>query len=167
VSRHTNLPSALLADIAYRRGEETEFFAPGDHAGTPYRTLPARKKPLVQLGSDYYAVDPCFTRDAGYRALLFNLLQRKPDYKVAFNERQKVMSEAAFADILSAQLPGAKVLQEVYYKDPASKQWSENDTLILIEDMLFLVEAKAGAAATIASPALETSVGTPNRCRTW
>ncbi|PAP96633.1 SEC-C metal-binding domain-containing protein [Mesorhizobium wenxiniae] len=155
VSRHTNLPSVLLADLAYQRGEEKEFFAPGDHAGTPYRTLPARKKPLIQLGSDYYAVDPCFTRDAGYRALLFNLLQRKPDYKAAFNERQKMMSEAAFADILNAQLPGAKVLQEVYYKDPASKQWSENDTLILIEDVLFLVEAKAGAAATIASPALD------------
>ncbi|MFL9982244.1 YecA family protein [Paraburkholderia sediminicola] len=155
VSRHTKLPPTLLADLAYRRGEETEFFAAGDFAGTPYRTLPARKKPLIQLGSDYYAVDPCFTRDAGYRALLYNLLQRKPDYKKTFEDRQKTMSEAAFADILAAQLPGATVFQEVYYKDPASKQWSENDTLILVDDVLFLVEAKAGAAATIASPALD------------
>lgn len=157
VSRHTKLPQVLLADLAYSRGEETEFFAAGDFAGTPYRTLPARKKPLVQLGSDYYAVDPCFARDAGYRALLFNLLQRKPDYKKTFEDRQKLMSEAAFADILSAQLPGAKVLQEVYYKDPATKQWSENDTLVLIDDVLILIEAKAGAAATIASPALDFS----------
>lgn len=65
------------------------------------------------------------------------------------------MSEAAFADILAVQLPGATVFQEVYYKDTTSKQWSENDTLILVDDMLFLVEAKAGAAATIASPALD------------
>jgi hypothetical protein len=155
VSRHTKLPPTLLADLAYRRGEETEFFAAGDFAGTPYRTLPARKKPLIQLGSGYYAVDPCFTRDAGYRALLYNLLQRKPDYKKTFEYRQKTMSEAAFADILAAQLPSATVFQEVYYKDPASKQWSENDTLILVDDVLFLVEAKAGAAATIASPALD------------
>lgn len=155
VSRHTKLPPTLLADLAYRRGEETEFFAVGDFSGTPYRTLPARKKPLIQLGSDYYAIDPCFTRDAGYRALLYNLLQRKPEYKKAFENRQKLMSEAAFADILAAQFPGASVLQEVYYKDPASKQWSENDTLILVDDVLFLVEAKAGAAATIASPALD------------
>lgn len=154
VSRHTKLPPTLLADLAYQRGEETEFFAAGDFAGTPYRTLPARKKPLIQLGSDYYAVDPCFARDAGYRALLYNLIQRKPDYKKTFEDLQKTMSEAAFADILAAQLPGATVLQEIYYKDPASKQWSENDTLILIDDVLFLVEAKAGAAATIASPAL-------------
>lgn len=155
VSRHTNLPPTLLADLAYQRGEETEFFSAGDFAGTPYRTLPARKKPLIQLGSDYYAIDPCFTRDAGYRALLYNLLQRKPDYKKTFEGRQKTMSEVAFADILAAQLPGAAVFQEVYYKDPASKQWSENDTLILVDDVLFLVEAKAGAAATIASPALD------------
>jgi len=155
MSRHTKLPPTLLADLAYQRGEETEFFAAGDFAGTPYRTLPARKKPLIQLGADYYAVDPCFIRDSGYRALLYNLLQRKPDYKKTFENHQKTMSEAAFADILSAQLPGATVLQEIYYKDPASKQWSESDTLILIDDVLFLVEAKAGAAATIASPALD------------
>jgi len=155
VSRHTKLPPMVLADLAYQRGEETEFFAPGDFTGTPFRTLPARKKPLIQLGSDYYAVDPCFTRDAGYRALLYNLLQRKPEYKKAFEIRQKTMSEAAFADILNSQLPGAVVFQEIYYKDPANNQWSENDTLILIDDMLLLVEAKAGAAATIASPALD------------
>jgi SEC-C motif len=155
VSRHTNLPQQLLADLAYERGEDTEFFALGDYAGTPYRTLPARKKPLIKLGSGYYAVDPCFTRDAGYRALLYNLLQRKPDYKKGFEERQKRMSEGAFSDILAAQLPGATVYQEVYYKDPATKQWSESDTLVLIDDVLFLVEAKAGAAATIASPALD------------
>ena len=105
VSRHTKLPPTLLADLAYRRGEETEFFAAGDFVGTPYRTLPARKKPLIQLGSDYYAIDPCFTRDAGYRALLYNLLQRKPEYKKTFEHRQKTMSEAAFADILATQLP--------------------------------------------------------------
>ncbi|AVD81540.1 preprotein translocase subunit SecA [Pseudomonas sp. SWI6] len=155
VSLHTKLPAALLADLSYRRGEETEFFAAGDFAGTPYRTLPVRKKPLIQLESDYYAVDPCFIRDAGYRALLHNLLQRKPDYKKTFENRQKVMSEAAFADILAPQLPSARIFQEVYYKNPASNKWSENDTLILVDDVLFLVEAKAGAAATIASPALD------------
>ena len=29
ISRHTKLPSNLLADLAYQRGEETEFFAKG------------------------------------------------------------------------------------------------------------------------------------------
>lgn len=155
VSRHSKLPPALLADLAYQRGEDTDFFADDEFMGTPFRTLPSRKKPLIKLDADYYAVDPCFIRDAGYRALLFNLLQRKPDYNELFKERQKLMSEAAFHDILSEQLPNAVVYQEVYYKDPVTKHWSENDTLILIEDVLYLVEAKAGAAATISSPAVD------------
>jgi hypothetical protein len=155
VSRHTKLPPDLLADLAYQRGEETDFYAEGDFAGTPFRTLPARKKPLIKLGPDYFAVDPCFTRDAGYRALLFNLLQRKPDYKKSFEDRQKMMSEEAFPAILTDQLSGAIVYQEVYYKDPVTNQWSENDTLVLIDDVLYLIEAKAGAAATIASPELD------------
>ena len=155
VSRHTKLPSELLADLAYQRGEELDFFSEGDFAGTPYRTLPARKKPLIKLGADYHAIDPCFTRDAGYRSLLFNLLQKKPNYKELFKERQKVMSEAAFPEILAEQLTGAVVYKEVYYKDPKTRQWAENDTLVLIDDVLYLVEAKAGAAATIASPELD------------
>lgn len=155
VSLHTNLPDKLLADLAYERGEDTDFFAAGDFSGTPYRTLPARKKPLIKLDAGYYAVDPCFMRDAGYRALLHNLLQRKPEYKKEFAERQKTMSEGAFYDILSAQFPTANVYQEIYYKDPETNQWSENDTLILMDDVLFLIEAKAGAAATIASPATD------------
>ncbi|WP_241722911.1 YecA family protein [Raoultella sp. HC6] len=155
VSLHTNLPDKLLADLAYERGEDTDFFAAGDFSGTPYRTLPARKKPLIKLDAGYYAVDPCFMRDAGYRALLHNLLQRKPEYKKEFEERQKTMSEGAFYDILRAQFPTANVYQEIYYKDPETNQWSENDTLILMDDVLFLIEAKAGAAATIASPATD------------
>lgn len=154
-SRHTRLPPKLMADLAYQRGEETEFFAPGEFTGTPYRTLPARKKPLIKLEEDFYAIDPCFIRDTGYRALLFSLRQRKPDYQRIFEEKQKKMSEAAFADILAAQLPGAKIFQEVFYKDPANKQWVENDMLILIDDVLLLIEAKAGTAATIASPMLD------------
>lgn len=155
VSRHTKLPSEFLADLAYQRGEDIDFFSDGEYSGTPYRTLPARKKPLIKLDEDYFAVDPCFIRDAGYRSLLFNLLQKRPDYKETFKERQKVMSEAAFPDILAEQLAGAIVYHEVYYKDPKTKQWAENDTLVLIDDVLYLVEAKAGAAATIASPELD------------
>lgn len=153
LSRHTNLPDTLLADLAYERGDDTEFFAPGDYAGTPFRTLPARKKPLIKLDAGYYAIDPCFFRDAGYRSLLFNLLERCPDYREEFKERQKLMSEAAFADILQQQLAGSTVFREVFYKDRTTKQWCENDALILLDDVLYLVEAKAGAAATIASPA--------------
>lgn len=97
VYRSANDETYSLCFLTYRRGEETEFFAASDYSGTPYRTLSVRKKPLIQLGSDYYAVDLCFIRDAGYPALLYNPLRGEPDYKKTFEDRQKKMSEDAFA----------------------------------------------------------------------
>lgn len=155
MSWSSGLPEALLADLAYRRGEDQEFFAPGEYRGTPLRTLPARKKPLITLESGQYAPDPCFIRDAGYRALLWNLLRRAPEYKAEFKDRQQSMSESAFVDILGPQLAGAQVFRNVWYKDVQNRQWVENDLLVLLDDALILVEAKAGAAASIASPALD------------
>lgn len=155
LSKHTKLPPSLLEALAYERGENIEFFAPGPLSGTPLRTLPARVKPLVKLGGDYFATDPSFVRDSGYRAILWNLLERAPDYQDEFGRRQKEMSEAAFPRILSQQLAGARVHNEIWYKNPNSGQWVENDMLIRLDDVLILVEAKAGAAATIASPAVD------------
>ncbi len=155
LSKHTKLPPSLLEALAFERGGNVEFFAPGPLSGTPLRTLPARVKPLVKIDNDYFATDPSFVRDTGYRAILWNLLDRVPAYKDEFNRRQKEMSEAAFPRILSEQMAGARVHNEIWYKDPSSGQWVENDTLIRLDDVLILVEAKAGAAATIASPAVD------------
>lgn len=153
VSRHSSLPPLLLDDLSYAPAEETEFFAPGPYSGTPLRTLPARKKPFIKLEGEHYLTDPSFARDSAYRAILFNLTQREPAYSDEFRGRQKEMSEAAFPSIFSKQLTGAKVFHEVWYRE--SGNWFENDTLVLLDDVLILVEAKAGAAATIASPAAD------------
>lgn len=155
VSRHTNLPTKLLDDLAFKHGEETEFFATGDFSGTPFRTLPVRKKPFIKIDTEYYSLDPYFARDSGYRALLHSLLQQRPEYKQQFEVIQKNMSEGAFTEILGALLPAAHVYREIYYKDPTTKNWAENDTLVIVDDVLYLIEAKAGAAATIVSPVLD------------
>lgn len=151
VSRHTHLPALLLDDLSYAIAEETDFFAPGPYCGTPFRTLPARKKPFIRLDGDHYLTDPSFARDAAYRAILYSLLGRDPEYADEFKRRQKYWSESALVCIFKHQLQGAKVFHEVYYR--CEGNWVENDTLILIDGVLVLVEAKSGAAATIASPA--------------
>lgn len=151
VRRHTALPSTLLDDLSYDVAEETEFFAAGPYAGTPFRTLPARKKPLIKLDGEPYLTDPSFARDAAYRAILHNLLLRDPVYADEFKQGQKQWSESAFVNVFQSQLDGAQVLNEAYYRHDGN--WYENDTLVLLDGVLLLIEAKAGAAATIASPA--------------
>jgi len=147
LSRHTKLPATFLEDLSFRRGENTEFFAPGPFCGTPLRTLPARIKPLVQLDDGFYATDPFWVRDAAYRAVQRGLVTRLPEYREEWNRRQKTLTEDAFPRIFKNQLEGASVLTEVWYRDPATGQWAENDTLILLDDVLLQVEAKAGIGA--------------------
>ncbi|UST96763.1 YecA family protein [Pseudomonas siliginis] len=148
---HTKLPDILLDDLSYELAEETEFYAPGDYSGTPFRTLPARKKPLIKLDGAHYLTDPSFARDAAYRAILYNLLVRDPEYSEKFKQNQKEWSESSFVKIFGRQLKGAKILNEVYYR--RSGKWFENDTLVMLDGVLAVIEAKSGAAATIASPA--------------
>ena len=154
VSRHTDLPELLLEDFAYKCGEDDSFYMEGEFAGTPLSTLPIRKKPLLKIGSDYHVIDPNFFRDSAYQLVLFNLLRRKPEYEETFRNKQKEFTENAFVEIFKNQLAGAEVFNEVYYRDRNHKQPFENDTLILLDDTIILVEAKSGAQASIASPAV-------------
>ncbi len=155
LSKHTDLPGALLEDLAFERGSHHDFFAAGSLSGTPLRTLPARVRPLVKLDGEFFAADHAFFRDSGYRALLWNLLQRKPDYQKEFEARQKDMGETAFQSVLAKQLDGATIHREIWYQHPDTRHWVENDLLVRIDDALLLVEAKSGAAATVASPATD------------
>lgn len=155
LSRHTDLPTALLEDLAFERGDYPDLFAAGPLSGTPFRTLPARMRPLVKLDGEFFAADHAFVRDSSYRALLWNLLERKPAYRKEFDARQKDMSETAFQTLLARQLDGAVIHREIYYQHPDTGQWVESDLLVRIDDALLLVEAKSGAAATVASPATD------------
>jgi hypothetical protein len=143
VTDHSKLPISLLGDLAYVRGENREFFAPGAFSGTPLRTLPARIKPLVCLERGIYATDASFVRDASYRAIGRALGSRSPAYKGEWNRRQSDMSERAFAEIFATQLRSAWTARRVYYPTEGG-QWAEVDSLIALDDALILVEAKAG-----------------------
>jgi hypothetical protein len=156
LSRHTSLPAALLQDLSFRRGENKEFFGAGPLAGTPLRALPVRVKPLVALEAEYFATHSDFLWSA-YRQILRSLLERNPNpaYRREFRARQSAFGGRAFESVLAEQLAGAIVLHEICYRDAATREWVENDTLIRLDDVLILVDSKAGIAATIAPPAAD------------
>jgi hypothetical protein len=143
LSKETGLPENLLSDLAYQPGEAVDFFDGGDFSGSPFKTLPARIKPLIQIGKDYYCTEPNFVRDASYRAIQRALITRKPEYKELWNTKQKHLSESAFSDIMSGHLKSAQILNDVYYP-LANGQWAETDCVIVIDDVLIVLECKAG-----------------------
>jgi hypothetical protein len=146
VSKQSSLPVPLLQDMGYEPGEEKKFFEPGPFAGTPFRTLPARIRPLIRLGDEYYATDGQFVRDTAYRAIQRGLIGRNGSYRETWNKRQKELTEQAFPTILAKQLKGATLFGEIYFKD-ADGHWPETDMVGWLDDSLFIVEAKAGVMA--------------------
>ena len=152
LSRHTNLAGQLLEDLSYSPGENTEFLAEGEFRGTPLRTLPSLVKPGIRLGVDYYITDGQFVRDVAYRCIGRGLLGREPGYREEWNRRQKRVIEEAFPKILASQLKGATVYHSVHFRAPKTGNWVETDIVIAVEDVLVVVEAKAGVMA-MTSPA--------------
>ena len=147
LSRHTNFTSPLLEDICYSPGDNSEFFDDGDFKGTPMRTLPSLIKPGIKLGGEYYVTDAQFVRDSAYRAIQRGLLSRLPQYREEWNRRQKTLVEQSFPALFSHQLREAGKYSEVFYKDPKTDQWVESDLVMTIDDVLLVIEAKAGVMA--------------------
>jgi hypothetical protein len=144
LSRHSKLPRPLLEDLSYESGQNDTFFAVGDFSGTPMRTLPARIKPGIRLGDDFYATDGQFVRDSAYRAIQWGLWKRLP-YRDEWLKRQGQAVEQAFPLVFAEQLKGALRFESVFYHDIGSGEWVETDLLIVLADVLLVVEAKAGA----------------------
>ena len=145
LSRHTNLSPTLLEDLSYTPGGNTDFYAEGEFIGTPMRTLPARIKPGIKLGDEFYATDGQFVRDSAYRAIQWGLWARLPLYRDEWIKRQGRVVEQAYPTIFSNQLDNALTYSSVFYKDINSGQWVETDLLIVLDDALLIIEAKAGA----------------------
>lgn len=143
LSRHSELPAALLDDLSYAPGENTQFFADGEFAGTPMRALPARSKPGIKLGGSVYSTDGQFVRDTAYRAIQWGVWKRLP-YRDEWITRQGRRVEEAYPEIFSHQLRRAKSYESVYYKDVSTGDWVECDLLLLLDDVLLVIEGKAG-----------------------
>jgi len=143
LSRKSGLPVSVLEDISYEPGQNKDFFDEGSFSGTPMRTLPARIKPGIKLGDDFYATDGQFVRDSAYRAIQWGLWKRL-SYRDEWLRRQAKVVEQAFQVTFSNQLKGATIYESVYYRDVNTNNWVETDRLILLDDTLFVVEAKAG-----------------------
>ena len=155
LSRHSGLPAALLDDLSYVPGENTKFFAAGEFSGTPMRALPARSKPGIKLGSSFYATDGQFVRDSAYRAIQWGLWKRLP-YRDEWISRQGRRVEEAYPKIFSQQLRRAKSYESVYYKEATTGEWVECDLLLLVDDVLMVIEGKAGVMP-MQSPATQFS----------
>ena len=155
VGKNTALPKALLDELSYSPGEDTEFFAPGEFAGWPLRIWPVMQRPFIRFNGSTYCFDIFSLFDNIYRVLRRVVVELEPAYKEPWNDGQKAASEELPFTYLTRLLPGARVYRPIFYRwkvgnGPA--QWHEADGILIYEDHLFVIEVKGGAF-TYTSPA--------------
>jgi preprotein translocase subunit SecA len=157
VAANTDLPAMLIDELSWSPGEETEFISPGAFAGWPLRVWPTMKRPFIRLNGRACCFDVVSLFDNAYRVLQRVVFRLDPAYRIAWNDRQKAVSEELPFKYLRRLLPGAVRYGPVYYRWKAGQgpaQWHEADGLIVFEDHLLVIEVKAGAF-TYTSPATD------------
>jgi len=157
VEKVTQLPSALLDELTWSPGQDKDFFAPGPYSGWPLRVWPIAQRPFIRLNDRTYCVDLFGLFDNFYRVIQRMIFRLAPEYKIVWNERQKIVSESLPFFYLTKIMPDAQVYRSVYYRwktGDGPAQWHEADGLVLFEDHLFVIEVKAGAF-TYTSPATD------------
>jgi hypothetical protein len=157
VKKVTSLPQALIEELTWGPGEERDFFAAGEFRGWPLRIWPVFKRPFICLDGRYYCFDLHALFDNIYRVMQRIILRLKPDYRDTWNALQNELSEELPFTYLQKILPGATIYRSVHYRwypEPSAseKSWCEADGLLVYDDHLFIIEARAGAF-TYTSPA--------------
>ncbi|MBI2471916.1 MAG: preprotein translocase subunit SecA [Planctomycetes bacterium] len=145
----TKLPKVLLDLLSWEPGQETDFLKEGEYKGWPLRIWPIFKRPFIKLKGRYYCFELFSLYDNLYRTIQHVILQIKPEYRQIWNDKQQELSERIPLQLLGRLLPGATVLNSIYYfwhaSPGKSKGWCEADALLIYEDHLFIIEIKAGA----------------------
>ena len=155
VAKVTDLPDALVKDLSWQPGEDTDFFADGEFQGWPLRIWPIMRRPFISLEGRCYCFDIFGLFDNIYRVLRRAIIYREPGYSQLWNERQKTITEELPFKYFAKLLPGATRYGPVYYRwkvGDAPANWCEADGLLIFDDHLIVIEVKAGAF-TYTSPA--------------
>lgn len=140
----TDWPKSFVECLSYKLNEYPDFFENSEFAGWPIIDLPIQKRPFININNQYYCFDYYSFVDNFYRTIQKAISRKAPDYKWA--DTQKEASENMVSDVFSQILPGSVIHRDNYYpKNRSTKNLSENDIIIQYENILLIVEVKAGS----------------------
>ena len=140
----TGWPEKFVRSLSWEVNECKDFFDEKDFSGWPIVDLPIQKRPFIKIGDQYYCFDYYSFIDNFYRALQKAVSREIPSYH--WSDFQKEASEQMVADVFSQILPGCSTLRDNYYPiNKSIKQLAENDLLVQYENVLLIIEVKAGS----------------------
>lgn len=149
VAAITGWSNSLVDALSFGLNEYDSFYGETDFSGWPILELPVKKRPFIKLEDTVYCFDYYSLFDNFYRVIQKSIFQRKPEYISTWATLQQSASETMVENVFKKLLPGATTYTDNYYPEKESlKHLTENDLLVIYEDVLLIVEVKAGSFPT-------------------
>lgn len=140
----TDWPVKFVDSLSWSINQCEDFFDTTPFAGWPIIDLPIQKRPFIKIQNDYYCFDYYSFMDNFYRAIQKAIARDVPAYR--WSDFQKEASEEMVATVFSQILPGCIVYRDNYYpKNKSLKKLNENDLIISYENIIIIIEVKAGS----------------------
>ncbi len=149
----TNWPAEFINHFSLSIGELPDYYQYDIEVMN--KELPQKYKPFLKYNNKFYCTSIDNLLDNFYRTFVKVLRKANPNLSLEINEIQKSLSEELPFELLEKLLPKAKVYKNIYYKAPVGangrNEWCECDGVIIYDDVMIIVEVKAGAISP-ASP---------------
>lgn len=144
VLEQTGWNEKLVKELSISIGDNSDFFDRDEYPGWPIINLPIKFKPFIEIDGKYYCFDYYNFSDNIYRSLQKAVAKLEPDYK--WSDIQKESSEKKVENVFKEILPGSTIYANNSYPIVGeSRQYAENDLLVIYDNVLIVVEVKAGS----------------------
>lgn len=134
----------MLDDFSLSFGGNS-LFDNGKYARWPINNSLLKQKPIIKVENDYFCFNYYNLADNFYRMLYKNLIHNDKKYAQKWQEIQKFSTENYVSKLFKMIFNDAKIYNDNYYfPNGVKRERSENDILVIFDDVLFIVEVKAG-----------------------
>lgn len=147
ISPNKNIPVELLKLLSSSFGDNYSFATLKQYPGWPTNDSIVYGRPLIENNEKFY----CFSPQVLFRNtvnILEGWIQDKDDsyYQSTYQKKRAEYLENKALEYLKNILPGAEVFGNLFYSitENGVKKRPETDGLILFDENLFIIEAKAG-----------------------
>ena len=153
VEEITGWPIEFIQYFSLSVGELNEYYQ--NDIELLNKELPQKYKPFLKYDDNFYCISIDNLLDNFYRSFVKVLRKVRPKLSAEINEIQKALSEELPFELLEKLLPKAKIYKNIYYKASVGangrNEWCECDGVLIYDDVMIIVEVKAGAISS-ASP---------------
>lgn len=144
VCKITGWNESFVKELSFGLNENTDFGAQTDYAWWPVIDLPTSKRPFIKIDNQYYCFDYYSLSDHIYRAIQKTIARLDSTY--SWSSVQNEASESMVESMFQKLFPGCTTYRNNYYPASGSlKHLCENDLIVQYDDVLFIVEVKAGS----------------------